>query len=174
MSTFRTSQNSNSASSTCVIESSPAVELQPLPTYQPHPDNKRSDTSLNISSFRQSQDNTNDKTIGVRDDGPNTLLGDELPSPTTATAEKKERWNHPRTNLWRTLSTFWCFIMMGANDAAYGVCIFASSFFLPPLSSRKGKNAKRKIKTISRVLWENQGLSKSDYLNMKLTLRNRH
>jgi hypothetical protein len=32
-----------------------------------------------------------------------------------------EKWNQSRTNIQRTLATFWCFMVMGANDAAYGV-----------------------------------------------------
>lgn len=49
-------------------------------------------------------------------------LNEELPSPTTA-ADTLDRWNHPRSHLVRTLSTFWAFLVMGANDAAIGVCI---------------------------------------------------
>lgn len=47
---------------------------------------------------------------------------ENLPSPTTAAAARLERWNAPRTNLWRTFAAFWSFVVMGANDAAYGVC----------------------------------------------------
>ena len=36
----------------------------------------------------------------------------------TATGEK---WNYPRSNIWKTLATFWSFLIMGANDSAYGV-----------------------------------------------------
>lgn len=32
-----------------------------------------------------------------------------------------ERWNHPKSNIYKTLATFWGFLVMGANDAAYGV-----------------------------------------------------
>lgn len=32
-----------------------------------------------------------------------------------------EKWNQPRVNIHRTLATFWSFLVMGANDAAYGV-----------------------------------------------------
>ncbi|RLL94100.1 hypothetical protein CFD26_103627 [Aspergillus turcosus] len=34
-----------------------------------------------------------------------------------------ERWNHPKSNIYKTLATFWCFLVMGANDAAYGPLI---------------------------------------------------
>lgn len=32
-----------------------------------------------------------------------------------------EKWNQNRLNVQRTFATFWCFMVMGANDAAYGV-----------------------------------------------------
>ncbi len=32
-----------------------------------------------------------------------------------------ERWNSPNINLWRYLAANYCFILMGMNDAAYGV-----------------------------------------------------
>lgn len=47
-----------------------------------------------------------------------------LPSPTTAnTTPQLQRWNYPRINLWRVFGTFWSFIVLGANDAAYGALI---------------------------------------------------
>ncbi|KAJ5365002.1 Major facilitator superfamily domain general substrate transporter [Penicillium concentricum] len=32
-----------------------------------------------------------------------------------------EKWNQPRVNIYRTFATFWSFLVMGANDAAYGL-----------------------------------------------------
>ncbi|KAL4804025.1 major facilitator superfamily domain-containing protein [Aspergillus unguis] len=32
-----------------------------------------------------------------------------------------ERWNYPRSNIFKTLATFWAFLVMGANDSAYGL-----------------------------------------------------
>ena len=32
-----------------------------------------------------------------------------------------EKWNQPRVNIHRTFAAFWSFLVMGANDAAYGV-----------------------------------------------------
>ncbi|KAJ6097008.1 hypothetical protein N7486_007754 [Penicillium sp. IBT 16267x] len=32
-----------------------------------------------------------------------------------------EKWNSPRINIHRSFSTFWSFLVMGANDAAYGL-----------------------------------------------------
>ncbi|KAL3474277.1 MFS general substrate transporter [Aspergillus californicus] len=36
---------------------------------------------------------------------------------------EQERWNHPRSNIYKTLATFWAFLVMGANDSAYGPLI---------------------------------------------------
>jgi hypothetical protein len=49
-----------------------------------------------------------------------------------------ECWNHPRVNLYRTLACLWCFVILGANDAAYGVSIlenYTDFYFLNLLSS---------------------------------------
>lgn len=35
--------------------------------------------------------------------------------------QQAERWNYPRSNTWKTLATFWSFLVMGMNDSAYGV-----------------------------------------------------
>lgn len=32
-----------------------------------------------------------------------------------------EKWNEPRINAYRSFATFWSMLVMGANDAAYGV-----------------------------------------------------
>ncbi|EAW13439.1 putative MFS transporter [Aspergillus clavatus NRRL 1] len=51
-----------------------------------------------------------------------------------------EQWNHPRSNISKTLATFWCFLVMGANDAAFGLETYynltytvVSLVFLSPL-----------------------------------------
>jgi hypothetical protein len=45
-----------------------------------------------------------------------------LPQPST-TVSVVERWNHPRRNISRTFATLFAFLLMGANDAAYGVSL---------------------------------------------------
>lgn len=35
--------------------------------------------------------------------------------------DEREQWNNPRINMYRYLSTIFAFIVMGMNDAAYGV-----------------------------------------------------
>jgi hypothetical protein len=98
----------NTGSSTCVIE--PPIELEPISQPAKSQDAKvmGSRTSLRLSDTKGIQD----------DDSPM-----DLPSPTTHPAEKAERWNHPRSNLFRTMAAFWSFVVMGSNDAAYGALI---------------------------------------------------
>lgn len=43
-----------------------------------------------------------------------------LPAPATA-AEPLQSWNSPRSNIPRVGSCFFSFVVMGSNDAAYGV-----------------------------------------------------
>lgn len=45
-----------------------------------------------------------------------------LPIP-QSTATALERWNKPRTNAYRTMATLFAFLVMGANDAAYGALV---------------------------------------------------
>lgn len=45
-----------------------------------------------------------------------------LPSPITAVPQL-QKWNSPKINAWRCFATFYCFIILGANDAAYGALI---------------------------------------------------
>jgi hypothetical protein len=53
---------------------------------------------------------------------------DELPPPSIATS-MVQRWNYPRRNVPKVAACFWSFVVMGANDAAYGVsiCFFRAS-----------------------------------------------
>jgi hypothetical protein len=101
----------NGGSSTCVVE---PVELQEITQQLQKPENvKLSAPSAGL--------NTHDA-AGSQHVLPETYDPVEnLPSPTTTPAEKLERWNTPRLNLWRTLAAFWSFVVMGSNDAAYGV-----------------------------------------------------
>ncbi|KAJ6094508.1 hypothetical protein N7467_002021 [Penicillium canescens] len=48
---------------------------------------------------------------------------DSTPSRPTDGFPVLERWNQNSLNIYRTFATFWCFLVMGANDAAYGAII---------------------------------------------------
>jgi hypothetical protein len=98
----------NRGSSTCVVEQ--PIELQDVSSYPQKPQDAKvagSHTSLKLSSQTG------------HDDDP----VENLPSPTTQAAEKLERWNVPRANLYRSGAAFWSFVVMGSNDAAYGALI---------------------------------------------------
>ena len=107
----------NGGSSTCVVE--PPIELQDVSSYLQRPQDAKTAPSLKISD-KKSQ---NDDPV------------ESLPSPTTQAAEKLERWNQSRTNVYRTFAAFWSFVVMGSNDAAYVALIpyvrIPSSFQTP-------------------------------------------
>lgn len=87
-----------------------SVELQDVSHYIEKPQNAKLPqlpASLEIQATRRSN----------RDDDP----VENLPSPTTQGAAKLERWNQSQVNFWRTMAAFWSFVVMGSNDAAYGV-----------------------------------------------------
>lgn len=42
-------------------------------------------------------------------------------TPPSGAVSALQRWNNPRGNMFRIGACFWCFLVMGANDAAYGV-----------------------------------------------------
>lgn len=102
----------NGGSSTCIME--PTIELQDVSHYITKPDNAR----LPQSKSNLQLDETTSQRSQQEDDDP----VESLPSPTTQAAVRLERWNTPRLNFWRTLAAFWSFVVMGSNDAAYGVC----------------------------------------------------
>lgn len=52
-------------------------------------------------------------------------------SSSPAGEKDKERWNFPRTNIRRVGACFYSFIIMGANDAAYGVSLPRFYFNFP-------------------------------------------
>jgi hypothetical protein len=95
--------NQPSGSSTCVVE--PPIELHSISTK---PQDTKS-PGLRLSDSK-----------GITQD-PDTLT--DLPSPTTHPTAKAEQWNHPRSNLFKTVAAFWSFVVMGSNDAAYGALI---------------------------------------------------
>ena len=45
----------------------------------------------------------------------------EFPPQPSTTVFAVERWNNPKANMYRTSAVLFAFVVMGANDAAYGV-----------------------------------------------------
>jgi hypothetical protein len=63
------------------------------------------------------------------ENGTNAKSGErDLESPVTD-APGLEIWNRPRINMWRYFATLYTFIIMGMNDAAYGVSAALISTF---------------------------------------------
>ncbi|KAF9883908.1 hypothetical protein FE257_002651 [Aspergillus nanangensis] len=60
--------------------------------------------------------------MAVSDTSP-SLSSARQPSEPTHVFPEMERWNQSQKNVLRTLATFWSFLVMGANDAAYGPLI---------------------------------------------------
>ncbi|KAF2761708.1 MFS general substrate transporter [Pseudovirgaria hyperparasitica] len=91
------------------------VELDQLPVAQHHISN--TDKSSSPQSVQPIDTGSPGRVLGSSKD-PNDLL----PSPTTASV-RLQRWNSSRVNVLRTFATFFAFLLMGANDAAYGALI---------------------------------------------------
>jgi len=93
-------EHRNGRSSTAIMEES--IELQPVVLKQDRP--IVSPKLLTTGGGRS------------LDDGENTQDRNEsLPSPTTASAEQLETWNHPRINLYRFPAILWAFAVAGMN-----------------------------------------------------------
>ena len=64
--------------------------------------------------------NTVKEKAGAHDE--NACVGNtEAPEQSLSVSYTQQRWNHPRSNVWRILATFLGFFVMGLNDGAYGV-----------------------------------------------------
>ena len=96
-------------SSTAVMELQ-SVGILPEPTPAHHP--KKSS-----AQFTRVLGDNDVRTTFSQDEDRN----ESLPSPTTASQEVVERWNSSRMNMARTFAAFWGFVVMGMNDATYGV-----------------------------------------------------
>ena len=96
-----------STSSTCTVELQPI--LPPAPPQAKHPSR--------IERNEPPQ---------AADLGAGRQLADECAMPDDAPADAvtaKQRWNESPTTIFRLVSVFWCFLVTGANDAAYGVSL---------------------------------------------------
>ena len=51
-------------------------------------------------------------------------LAPELPPPATTVVTPPQTWKHPRINFWRFIASNYSFVILGVNDAAYGVSGF--------------------------------------------------
>ncbi|GJN78851.1 hypothetical protein PLIIFM63780_002361 [Purpureocillium lilacinum] len=111
-----------SCSSTTTIELQPveALPTHPAPAAKQLRDNN-SETKRHVGRKEQPVGNED---AGSSSDGNRLLgeLGGSEPCPTPA-VRAAEKWNEPRRNSYRLGAAFWCFLVMGANDSAYGPLI---------------------------------------------------
>ena len=85
----------------------PSIELQPSPH---HGTAQGKDTYTTLLEQGPKQSSSAGITGAVED----------RQSPASS-VQRRERWNHPRINIARMAVCFYGFVIMGANDAAYGV-----------------------------------------------------
>lgn len=105
----------NGSASTCLEQ---PIQLQDVSEYLAKPPDAKVAGSLHSNHSTTGGLRLSD-TKGAQSSDP----VENLPSPTTQAAQKLERWNHPRSNFFRTAAAFWSFVVMGSNDAAYGALI---------------------------------------------------
>ena len=77
-------------------------------------------TTLNTNSeepveLQDVSDHTGRK--GDRSDGIRSNYASDAPP---HAVDALQKWNQSRSNIFKTLSTFFSFVILGANDAAYG------------------------------------------------------
>lgn len=102
--------NNSNGSSTMVIE------LQPQQQQQPGSDQSHTvilDTQP-IETQRVNSQQEDDAEHRQTDMG-------EAPSVPPTAVPSLQKWNGSRENVWRLLATFVSFMLIGANDASYGV-----------------------------------------------------
>ncbi|KAI0542021.1 major facilitator superfamily domain-containing protein [Xylaria digitata] len=97
----------SSGSSTAVMEIEP-VYISPLPSRNKSVEAIPMPTPQDSPARRTSSDEEKQ-------------IDDSFPPTPLMAAEVKERWNYPRSNTRRVAACFYSFVVMGANDAAYGL-----------------------------------------------------
>ncbi|GAW26087.1 putative MFS transporter [Rosellinia necatrix] len=130
MASYSRQSSGGSGSSTAVIEMEP-VYLSPASNNKSAEAISAPMTMLKTTTPPPLHDSSSRRRASS--DEENQDGGSGPPPPTTA-ADVKERWNYPRSNIPRVTSCFYSFLVMGANDSAYGV----SFAILLPLIKKGG------------------------------------
>lgn len=104
------------------------LELQ-SPAAAQLPSDKKGFMSSVSQRFGQSRSDDQNRVASARDmtASPAAELQDVLQESASNvnTSKELERWNYPKGNSKRICATFWAFMVMGMNDAAYGVSLTA-------------------------------------------------
>lgn len=100
-----------------------AVELEPRAIQERNSPISSKDRKLANSATSANLAGSNATTgRNERESDLETLSAESRPDqPPTVVALALEKWNDPTENISRLFSTYWSFVIMGANDAAYGV-----------------------------------------------------
>ncbi|KAI1356076.1 major facilitator superfamily domain-containing protein [Xylaria sp. FL0043] len=108
-----------------VGSSTAVVELQPMyMTSSPLPPSPSASNNNNNHNNKGTEAITVPPWSGRRgssDEEKQDGSGSAPSTPPSVAAEVKDRWNYPRRNIPRVAACFYSFIVMGANDAAYGL-----------------------------------------------------
>lgn len=104
-----TASRHNGGSSTAIIE------LEPVHHISHAQRDSQSKNSQNLFARVLGRNETD----SIQDEDRN----ESLPSPSIASQEVAERWNGSKMNIARILAAFWSFVVMGMNDATYGVSV---------------------------------------------------
>ncbi|UNI16615.1 hypothetical protein JDV02_003039 [Purpureocillium takamizusanense] len=114
----------------CSATSTATIELQSVDDFPGHPapaakqlGDSNSETQRHVGR-KQRAGGSDRGDFGSSSDGRGLLgeLGGSEPSPSPPISVA-ETWNEPRRNSYRLGAAFWCFLVMGANDSAYGPLI---------------------------------------------------
>ena len=97
-----------------------AIELEPQARNFP---TSPKDQRLNAKTTTSSASASNARSVSIPEREPDleTLSAQSQHEPPAVVAHALEKWNEPSVNVSRLFATFWSFVIMGANDAAYGV-----------------------------------------------------
>lgn len=97
-----------------------AIELEPQTRNFPTSSNEQR-LNPKTTTSSASESNAHNVSIPEREPDLETLSAESQQQPPAVVAHALERWNEPSVNVSRVFATFWSFVVMGANDAAYGV-----------------------------------------------------
>jgi hypothetical protein len=101
-----------STSSTCTIELQPI--LPPSPPQAKYPARIERNEPPHTADLGAGRRLANECAMpdGTPDDAPADAVS------------AKQKWNESPTTIFQLVAVFWCFLVTGANDAAYGVSIW--------------------------------------------------
>jgi hypothetical protein len=95
-----------------------AIELEPQAGNLPI---SSKDQRLNVATNATTLQDAHALPRSETEPGLETLSVESQQQTPAMVVHALEKWNEPSVNINRLFATFWSFVIMGANDAAYGV-----------------------------------------------------